>query len=50
MDDVGDVLAAANLCSQVQQLLHGWQNLMLAGQTPVGMVGGAVLCNVYDAA
>lgn len=50
VDDVGDVLAAANLCSQVQQLLHGRWNLMLAGQAPVGVVGGAVFCVVDDLA
>ena len=50
MDDMGDVLTAANLCSQIQQLLHGRGNLMLAGQAPVGVVGRAVLCVVDDLA
>ena len=50
VDDVGDVLAAANLCSQIQQLLHGRRKLMLAGQAPLGVIGGTVFCVVDDLA
>lgn len=50
VDDMGDVLTAANLCSQIQQLLHGRGNLVLAGQAPVGVIGGAVFCVVDDLA
>ena len=50
VDDVGDVLTGADMCSQVEQLLHGWKNLMLAGHAPVGMVGRAVFCGIDDLA
>ena len=48
MDDMSDVLTGADFGSQIQQLQHDSRDVMLAGHTPVGVIGRAVFCGIDD--